>query len=1057
MKTKLFLVLVLLVPAFCLTAQENKASMLLSSAVYEEEVSGNLTKAADLYLDLIRKYPDARPEAAKALYHLGLITEKMGKQKAGDYFARLVSNYPDQKELVALARERLAKSESVSTAATMKAELVFRQATELYNQLKYDAAAAEYEKVIAMVPKSALAQEAQLWVGQCQYRLGKYDLAVTSFKTTIKDYPQSTVNPVTEMLIGQAEKAKLEFPKKRPAIAIDDWTILDPETGIRYTKIQTWAGKNDIMTSASLITGIAPNRKFLLYDNQVIPFDNSDSFSPIVISRVAASQRLSPDGTRVAYFTENGISVVPVSTESGMLEGPAKNLVNCPTNVYSFLNWAPDGKSIVYSSPEMKSGASIMTIPASGGDARKVTRNFLYGGIMEPAFSSDGSKLFYRELYVGGLSTIRMHSLAISKSVGILDSVEANYGARSWLSHDNKWILTNNGFSLNRLYRLSDKQTKEFSIPEEVGELVDWTAVGNNFYTYKSSYQDVNLLKMVSVFGGPAYEFSKPYGQFAVAWTPDGNSIISESREGRYPNYRSALTMINLTDQSLRPIEGLSDYNDFNFSPDLTKVVVRRVLPATSVDLILLSFSAKESETVGKPITLIKGFTGRFWYEPWSPDGKKIVYTQAGDIWIAFADGKTPIQLTNTPVSENYPTWSSDGGSLAVYSDTNSVRVIRSSDGELTRIIQKVDYWHWAPNGKELAVAFLDGRLEYVSAATGLSRKIANWKELSGCLGLNFLECSPDGKWIAINGYRDEAAYDVHMFLINTLTGTSTELDGDDTRYKDGILWSPDSKWIYFNTTGPKKVGMTGTLWEADLTDFMSRMKPGTEKGFTTDFDFSTHLVPAGGVPADGNFTDARDGHVYKYKKIGTQTWMTENLAYLPAVNLASDSSTLAERHYVYGYDGLDVGVAKSTVNYQKYGVLYNYTAATVSCPEGWHLPGDSAWMELEKNLGMDASDSKSTSLRNSGEVGQKLKSLQWPDDDIFTGFSGFNLLPGGYRQSILPYFKGADSMTELWILSSKNDPIVGARIIYSVSAGVRRTLTVKKTAGFSVRCVKDK
>ncbi len=92
-----------------ISAQDKKASASLTSAIYEEEVTGNLDKAVELYLDILKKYPDDRPVAAKTLYHLGLVNEKMGKQKASEYFTRLVNTYPDQTEMVALAKAKLAE------------------------------------------------------------------------------------------------------------------------------------------------------------------------------------------------------------------------------------------------------------------------------------------------------------------------------------------------------------------------------------------------------------------------------------------------------------------------------------------------------------------------------------------------------------------------------------------------------------------------------------------------------------------------------------------------------------------------------------------------------------------------------------------------------------------------------------------------------------------------------------------------------------------------------------------------------------------------------------
>ncbi len=102
-------------------------------------------------------------------------------------------------------------------------------------------------------------------------------------------------------------------------------------------------------------------------------------------------------------------------------------------------------------------------------------------------------------------------------------------------------------------------------------------------------------------------------------------------------------------------------------------------------------------------------------------------------------------------------------------------------------------------------------------------------------------------------------------------------------------------------------------------------------------------------------FTDSRDGNVYKFVKIGTQTWMAENLAYLPSVVGSATGSETTPYYYVYGYDGTSVTAAKATSNYTTYGVLYNWPAAMGGfsssssnpsgvqgvCPAGWHLPSE--------------------------------------------------------------------------------------------------------------------
>jgi Tol biopolymer transport system component len=123
MKTRLILIMVLVFLTAFLSAQDNKSSVQLAAAIYEEEVTGNLDKAVDLYLDILKKFPDNRSVAAKTLYHLGLVNEKMGMQKARDYFTRLVNTYPDQTDMVTLAKARLkALGNPAGTAVTAKAE-----------------------------------------------------------------------------------------------------------------------------------------------------------------------------------------------------------------------------------------------------------------------------------------------------------------------------------------------------------------------------------------------------------------------------------------------------------------------------------------------------------------------------------------------------------------------------------------------------------------------------------------------------------------------------------------------------------------------------------------------------------------------------------------------------------------------------------------------------------------------------------------------------------------------------------------------------------------------
>ena len=84
-----------------------------------------------------------------------------------------------------------------------------------------------------------------------------------------------------------------------------------------------------------------------------------------------------------------------------------------------------------------------------------------------------------------------------------------------------------------------------------------------------------------------------------------------------------------------------------------------------------------------------------------------------------------------------------------------------------------------------------------------------------------------------------------------------------------------------------------------------------------------------------GKFIDSRDDHEYMYTVIGSQTWMAENLAYIPHVNPHDEHGGI----WVLFYDGSNVSEAISHEHYLYAGCLYDWSTAMTACPPGWHLP----------------------------------------------------------------------------------------------------------------------
>jgi uncharacterized protein (TIGR02145 family) len=202
------------------------------------------------------------------------------------------------------------------------------------------------------------------------------------------------------------------------------------------------------------------------------------------------------------------------------------------------------------------------------------------------------------------------------------------------------------------------------------------------------------------------------------------------------------------------------------------------------------------------------------------------------------------------------------------------------------------------------------------------------------------------------------------------------------------------------------------------------------------------------------------DGNVYQTLLIGDQCWMMKNLEVIhyrngdPIPNVTdagawSDLSTGAYCEY-----------NNNPANVETYGRLYNWYAVDDSrglAPEGWHVPTDAEWKQLEMYLGMSQAAADSIGYRGTDEGG-KLKeagTAHWLSPNTgATNESGFTALPGGRRSSngsfafmnFDAFFLSATEHASYYLLS---------RILYYSHAQSSRFETPKET-GFSVRCVKD-
>ena len=215
------------------------------------------------------------------------------------------------------------------------------------------------------------------------------------------------------------------------------------------------------------------------------------------------------------------------------------------------------------------------------------------------------------------------------------------------------------------------------------------------------------------------------------------------------------------------------------------------------------------------------------------------------------------------------------------------------------------------------------------------------------------------------------------------------------------------------------------------------------------------------------------DGNIYETIHIGDQVWMAENLKVThyrdgTSITLVTDNTAWpnlsSEAYCIYNNN--------SSNELDTYGALYNWYAANGDvdgdgvkdkeiAPEGWHVPTDEDWKELEIALGMSQSELDNILNRGTNE-GSKLAgnadlwiSGALKNDSEF-GTSGFTALPGGSRNIANGDYSSMGTNCLIWSATEdfSNSYHYYRRLTYS-NSGIER-MWGSLGSGYSVRLVRD-
>ena len=181
-----------------------------------------------------------------------------------------------------------------------------------------------------------------------------------------------------------------------------------------------------------------------------------------------------------------------------------------------------------------------------------------------------------------------------------------------------------------------------------------------------------------------------------------------------------------------------------------------------------------------------------------------------------------------------------------------------------------------------------------------------------------------------------------------------------------------------------------------------------------------------------GLFTDNRDGELYSWTKIGEQIWMAQNL-----------------RYKLENPKGMGEGYGDNLS-----GRHYNFDQALISCPDGWHLPTDEEWKQLELEVGVSQKDINLQGMISRNGIDTLTypgKKLQNSDDLMFYSKNA------GVVQDYGNSRFSASNRNEAWYWSSTKTDEVNAifRELTSYTVGVARSNGGAQNY-YNCRCVKD-
>jgi uncharacterized protein (TIGR02145 family) len=312
---------------------------------------------------------------------------------------------------------------------------------------------------------------------------------------------------------------------------------------------------------------------------------------------------------------------------------------------------------------------------------------------------------------------------------------------------------------------------------------------------------------------------------------------------------------------------------------------------------------------------------------------------------------------------------------------------------------------------------------------------------------------------------------------ISELTNTITSLESNISVLNDNVS-KLSSELQTFKTDSKTKQQELITK-NAEISDLQLQIKTKTDSLNLLRAELEKQKPDPKPVVTNNNSGKVTQTGSFKSVKIGSQTWMSENLNVSTFRN--GDPIPEAKSNEEWKRAGENKQPAwcyyeNDPKNGVKYGKLYNWYAVNDSrglAPTGWHISSDAEWKVLKDYLGLDegiimksisgwngygckkCDGGSSTFMANCSACKGTQKNSSVPLSGNGTNSSGFSGFPGGNRYDDGGF--GQIGTHGYWWSSTEYDTkYAWYHRLNNIYCCEYRNRDRIKVEGFSVRCLRD-